>query len=50
MQDLLKLISVQLYENFNCNRHSQYVLLRENGQPILDFAAIGFSTSFLFIA
>jgi uncharacterized SAM-dependent methyltransferase len=28
MQDLLKLIAVQLYENFNCNRHSQYVLLR----------------------
>lgn len=50
MQDLLKLIAVQLYENFNCKRNSQYVLLRDDGQPITDFSAIGFSTASLFIA
>jgi hypothetical protein len=38
MQDVLGLISIQLYETFNCNKNNQYVLLKENGQLINDFA------------
>lgn len=44
------MVSIQLYECFNCSRTNEYVLLQDNGEPITDFAEIRFTTTALFIA